>query len=311
MTYRGVRVLVLGATGFIGRHVARELSAQGADLLLSGRSAADDDPAIIEGTHSYLRCDLMQSADVAALIRSIRPAIIFNVAGYGVRPSERDASIAERINAELPGQLAELIAQHRNDDWRGQALVHVGSALEYGTASGDLQEATVCTPTTLYGRSKLAGTQRVRDVAAKHELSAVTARLFTVYGPGEPRGRLLPALMETAQTRQALELTEGKQLRDFTYVGDVVTSLLDLGAIAARSGEPINVATGQLTSVRDFVERAARVLGIDRGLLHFGALPTRAEEMAHEPVSVRRLRELTGWVPSTSIEEGVRLTAGR
>jgi nucleoside-diphosphate-sugar epimerase len=105
-------------------------------------------------------------------------------------------------------------------------------------------------------------------------------------------------------------MSAGLQRRDFTYVEDVAEGLLRLGrSSAAVPGEIVNLATGQLTSVREFAAEAARVLGIPSDRLAFGALATRAEEMQHDPVSVTRLRQLLGWVPSMPIAEGVRRAA--
>jgi UDP-glucose 4-epimerase len=304
VSYRGVRVLVLGATGFIGRHVAAKLAAGGATLTISSRDTVA--PAAIEGA-GYVACDVMRPDDVAQLFERAKPVITFNLAGYGVNPAERDEAIAGRINSELPMQLLELTSGAPRADWNGQVLVHAGSALEYGTAAGDLNENTMCTPTTLYGRTKLAGTVEIQQSGAR----ALTARLFTVYGPGERQGRLLPALIECARTQTPLQLTDGRQLRDFTFVGDVADGLLRLGLAAAQPGEIVNLATGQLATVRSFAERAGAVLGMDPALLQFGALPTRSEEMTHAPVSITRLRELTAWSPPTSIEQGIRATIAR
>ena len=71
----------------------------------------------------------------------------------------------------------------------------------------------------------------------------------------------------------------------------------------------INLATGTLTSVREFVTRAASVLGIEPERLRFGALPTRQEEMEHDPPRTDRMRGLVGWSPATSIEAGIRMTS--
>jgi UDP-glucose 4-epimerase len=304
VSYAGQRALVLGAGGFIGRHVAEALAAEGAQLILSDRSLPALTSVNVAGSAERIACDVMSSQDVADLLRRVRPSFIFNLAGYGVNPAQRDETIAHQVNAELPGKLAELSES-------STTLIHVGSALEYGTASGDLNESTVCTPTTLYGQTKLAGTLALRAQASRSGQRAVTARLFTVYGPGEIEGRLLPALIATARDRKPLPITDGSQRRDFTYVGDVVQGLLKLGVSDMEPGEVVNLATGRLDTVRNFVQRSAQVLGIDEELLQFGALPTRAEEMSHDPVSIRRLRELTGWTPATSIEEGVRLTAAQ
>jgi nucleoside-diphosphate-sugar epimerase len=135
------------------------------------------------------------------------------------------------------------------------------------------------------------------------------ARLFTVYGPREHPGRLLPTLLRAARGDGPILLTAGAQRRDFTWVGDVVEGMLRLGVTREREPSVVNLATGELTSVREFVERAARVLGIAPERLHFGAQPTRAEEMVHDAVAIERLVARTAWRPATTIEAGVGLTA--
>jgi UDP-glucuronate decarboxylase len=105
-----------------------------------------------------------------------------------------------------------------------------------------------------------------------------------------------------------LEMTRGEQRRDFTYVGDVADGLLRLGLAAANPGEVVNLATGRLTPVRAFAETAATVLGLEKTRLQFGKLPTRGEEMKHSDVTIKRLRQLTGWAPRMGISEGIERT---
>ena len=241
-------------------------------------------------------------------METFRPAIAFNLIGYGVDPSERDPSLAEALNDRFVGSLGELLVDYREPGWDGQALVHVGSALEYGAAGGDLDETTVPAPTTLYGRTKLAGTRRLADIAAERGLPALTARLFTVYGPGERKGRLLPSLLAAAVSDHSLALTEGRQRRDFTYVGDVADGLLKLALSDAEPGKIVNLATGRLTEVREFAQIAARILGIPPDRLRFGQQPSRPEEMTHDPVTLERLLRYTGWRPGTRVDDGITLT---
>lgn len=328
--WAGTRVLVAGATGFIGRAVAERLAGEGAALVLPAR---DPDAARslfrARGVSAEVPAwDVMDAAAVADVLERARPAAVLDLVGYGVDPAERDPALAEAINARWPARLAELLAATRDPEWTGQALVHAGTALEYGAAGGDLDERrTEPRPTTPYGRTKLAGTRALAERAALEGLPAVTARLFTVYGPGERPGRLVPSLLEAARTDRPLELTEGLQARDFTWVGDVAEGLLRLAGVAGHEtrgrggsreadtaplpGAVVNLATGRLLAVREFVRRAAAVLGIAPERLRFGALPTRPEEMRHEPVSVARLLRWTGWRPETGVEEGIRRTARR
>lgn len=304
--YRDVRVLVLGASGFIGRWVTRRLMGVGADLAVAVR-----DPASMEGEVLFgppLLVDLLDFEAVSDLIDQVRPSVIFNLAGYGIDPNERHADTARLINAELPPLLLESLHPLTGPPWRGQRIVHTGSALEYGTCGGDLAESTTAEPTTLYGRTKLAGTQALQKASISSNIASVTARLFTVYGPGERPGRLLPALLETAHTGNCIEMTAGTQKRDFTYVEDIAEGLLRLGTVQSLETNTVNLATGLLLTVRQFIVTAAEILGIPEDHLKFDTLPVRQEEMEHEPVSIRKLEELTAWVPSVSISQGIMRT---
>lgn len=306
--YDGALVVVLGASGFVGRWVALALARAGAHLCLGVRDA--DAARTLFGSiglsGQVLKADLTEAGGVARVVTECSPAAIFNLAGYGVDSRERDAATAARVNAELPPVLARAMLDNGDRRWTGQHIVHAGSALEYGTAAGDLSETTPEHPTTLYGQTKLEGTQRLAETARELGMRAVTARLFMLYGPGEHAGRLLPTLIESRDHADPIPLTAGTQLRDFTYIADAVEGMLRLGTLGDAELGTVNVATGILTPVRQFVEEAALVLGIDAARLEFGAVPTRTEEQRHEPVNLGKLRRLTGWTPSIPIREGVR-----
>jgi len=309
--YASTRALVFGASGFIGRWVARRLADLGAELHLVVRPGSGCEKVFEEySIHGkIITADLAECGAAGAVISEVRPAVIFNLAGYGVDRAETDEAAARRINTELVEEIALASADLDAGGDLGTVVVHAGSALEYGTIGGDLSEDSTPDPTTLYGATKLEGTRALARVCAETGLKGVTARLFTVYGPGEHAGRLLPSLIEAAAAKRPVELTAGLQKRDFTYVEDVAEGLARLALSGAAPGQVVNLATGRLTTVRDFTERAAAVLGIPRANLLFGAVPTRAEEQDHAPVTVARLKGLTGWTPPTGIEEGVRRTA--
>lgn len=310
--YAGRRIVVTGAAGFIGRWVARRLSGERAELVLFVRDAARAKrflaPLGIRG--KILELDLGDFTRLAEAVADLRPAAVFHLAGYGVDRRERDEETFWRMNAELPGRLAEALAVCGDRSWPGTQLIHAGSIAEYGPVGGDLREDGPTNPVTVYGKSKLAGTIEMARRCRDSGLRGVVARLATVYGPGEHPGRLLPSLLAAARTGAEIPLSSGLQKRDFTYVEDVADGLLHLGAVSLPPGEVVNLVTGQLTSVREFAETAAAVLGIEPVRLRFGVLPTRTEEESdHLPISSRKLREHTGWMPPTGIAEGVRRTA--
>mgnify|MGYP002784254989 CR=1 FL=1 len=307
------QIVVLGAAGFIGRWVSRRLCFHGAKPVLVVRDVqtAKEVFADYEINGEIIQADFQRLDSVTELIGGFKPDVVFNLAGYGVDHSERDEEAAYRINAHLVETICKAMAVHRNSDWPGQNIVHVGSALEYGEIGGNLAEDSAPNPTTLYGQSKLLGTNLLTQFCRKLGVKGLTARLFTVYGPGEHEGRLLPLLSEAARNSASLPLTAGQQQRDFTFVEDVADILIELALAEASPGEIVNLATGKLTTVRGFVEIAAEVLHIPKKHLNFGDIPARAEEMRHEAVTIDRLRKLLGprlKTPLTDIAEGIRRT---
>jgi len=308
--YKRARVAILGAAGFIGRWVAHALCEEKAIVYLvvrnKGIAKKIFDEYRISGQINEV--NLQDQEAVKNLFKKIRPSITFNLAGYGVDRSENDEKIAYRINANLVETICEIMNEIRDPGWKGQDLVHVGSALEYGAIAGNLSESSIPNPTTLYGKSKLSGTNNLSHFCKAFGFKGLTVRLFTVYGPGEQAGRLLPSLLETADTGKPISLTNGGQKRDFTYVEDVAEGLMRLGLAKIKPGEIVNLATGKLLSVRNFVETAAGILHIPHDRLRFGSIPTRAEEMKHNPVTLECLQQLIAWIPPTEIVEGIHKT---
>lgn len=309
--YRGVRVLVLGAGGFIGRWVCRLLSGSGAHLSLAVRQEAMARQVFrdFQVTGELLEIDLQDFSRVEQLLQQAQPAITFNLAGYGVDPMERDQRLSSVLNTELPAFSCQVLAGCRDRSWGGQAIVQAGTAAEYGRAGGDLHETTTALPTNPYGMSKLEGTRRFVESCRESQLAGLVVRLFTVYGPGEHAGRLLPSILQAASSGTVLQLTSGRQQRDFTYVQDAAEGLLRLGLVSTSPGQVVNLATGRLTPVKLFARQAADVLGLQADRLQFGALAERPDEMRHAPVNIQRLLSLTGWRPATSIKSGLRQTA--
>ena len=304
LDYRGARAMVLGASGFIGRWVARRLTAEGAAPILVVRN-----PVTVRG--ETMIADLAVPGVAARLIGQANPDIVFNLAGYGVDPTERDEALSYRMNAELVEEVADACAGlPSQENWRGLRLVHAGSVLEYGAIQGIVTEDSLPNPTTLYGRTKLAGTTRLTRLAQQRGLPAVTARLLQVVGPGEHPGRLLPLLLKAARHPDSapIPFSHGAQRHDFTYVEDVAEGLLRLGqcpgaALLPSPGKVVNLGTGFLSTAREFIETAATILGIPDWKLQFGALPSRTEEMQYEAVRVERLRLLLDWLPNPKIED--------
>jgi nucleoside-diphosphate-sugar epimerase len=275
-----------------------------------GRLAA----AFAEGAEVHA-LDLSEAGSARELVARVRPEVVFNLAGYGVAKGERDATGYRRMNTELVEELASALGGR--GERPGLRLVHLGSALEYGTSPA-LDERAEPRPSEPYGRTKAAATAAL--ARRRSEVASVVARAFTVFGPGERPGRLVPTLLAARGGTGRIPLSGGTQRRDFVYVEDVARALAELGELDAESlragrypfdAPCLNLASGALTPVREFVLALAEELGIARERLGFGDLPPLPEEMHHPPVPVERLRAALGWSPSPDPRDGLRKMAAR
>ncbi len=301
------KILVLGASGFIGRSVARKLAQIGVEPVLAVRDRASFSEIRarwqLKGPDCHL--DVTEEQSVRTALEAIKPDLVFNLVGYGIDRSEKNESLAKALNSDFPGFLAECLCNMSSSG--GPRLIHVGSALEYGELATDLAEiSTGLAPTSLYGRTKLAGTASVRQ-AREQGLDTVVARLFTVYGPGEHTGRLLPTLKRASIHGGAVDLSDGMQLRDFADVDQVATALVALAALPNLEFGTVNLATGKLSSVREFILTAAQILNLPQEHLNFGVVPRYADEMQHEPVNVERCCAMLGAPLSADMAGGLKM----
>lgn len=302
--FQGRTVLVTGATGFIGRALVQRLSAARARVVGVTRREVGQTAHGVE----WVLTDLGKPGSTAPLLAQFTPSVVFNLVGYGVDSAERSLEPAERLNAQLPRELAAgLERTPSGQEWSGCRLIQAGSAFEYGNREGLVSEEAECIPRSHYASTKLAGTQAVAQ-AAQRGLRCLVARIPTVYGPGEHPHRLLPSLLRLERGTPPLRLTAGEQQRDFIHVAEVVEGLCRLAVCDPLEAPIVNLGTGRLTSVRHFTELVLKAAGLPQSRVVFGARPHREDEVFQGPLSVRRLRLLTSWTPQIQPEEGIRQT---
>jgi nucleoside-diphosphate-sugar epimerase len=302
------RVLLTGASGFIGRQALSILSRSGHEVHAVARRAPSSK---VDAEVSWHEVDLLDGRATSDLISRLRPECLLHLAWYAEHGRFWTSPENVRwVEASLALLRAFVSAG-------GRRAVLAGTCAEYdwgalGEAPGDGKPLPRCeeygtplAPHTLYGASKHA----VRIVAERYaELQAIElawGRVFFLYGPGEQPARLVPAVVRSLLSGADTPTSDGLQLRDFMHVEDVAAAFVAL--LESEVTGSVNVASGEPVTVRSVVERIASITG-RAALVRWGALDRPAGDPPVLLADVARLHEEVGFSPSIDLEAGLQAT---
>ncbi len=296
------RVLVTGATGFIGANLTRRLVHDGHEVHLLVRPAdvrwRIDSISTKVHLHEVTLHDQERVEDV---VIGINPAWVFHLAAYGSYSSQRDAQTIVATNYNGTVNLVEACLKTEFE-----AFVNAGSSSEYGHKDHAPSETELPEPNSHYAATKAAATLYCRFTAQQTRRRISTLRLYSVFGPWEEPTRLLPTLMIYGLRGELPPLVSPSIARDYVYVDDAVDAFI----LAAKSsieepGAVFNVGTGVQTSLRELVELVRDQLMIDAEPV-WGSMKDRdwdTDVWVSEPA---RIRAAMRWKPVHQLEDGLR-----
>ncbi len=295
------RVLVTGASGFMGRFVPGLLEQRGHEVHLAGRGIASAAWPVPLGPQTSLHTvDLCAPGAAQALMAAVRPSHLLHLAWY----AEHGKFWSSPRNLDWVSASIALFQTFAEAG--GTRFVGAGTCAEYDWSHAILSaEDTPLSPSTFYGAAKAGLFGILSHAARSMDVSFGWGRIFFPFGPWESPARLLPQVIAGLLAGKDVAMSEGRQVRDFVYSEDAARMFADL--LESKFQGPVNIGSGAGLSVRDFVGIAQAQLG--RGdLLKFGALPSGADA---SPVMVadvaRRVAEVdTG--PFIGNEEGMART---
>jgi nucleoside-diphosphate-sugar epimerase len=311
------RVLVTGAGGFIGRHTLGPLLAEGFEV---HASTSSEPPAETPAQVHWHRADLLDGAAPAVLMGEVKPSHLLHLAWYTkpgsfwAAPENLDWLAASvgllRAFGDSGGRRAVVAGSCAEYAW--QRRTHcveedgVGGTRMDGTGMGWTRVGgTPILPATLYGAAKHGLHVVAAAWARQTGASLAWGRVFHLYGPHEPCGRLVSDVARALVRGEEALCTHGRQVRDFLYAPELGAAFAAL--LASEVSGPVNMASGEPVRVADVVGAVAAAAGRPE-LVRLGARPASSGEPERLTADVRRLREEVGWSPSLDLREGAERT---
>jgi len=289
------RILVTGATGFIGSHCVEAL--KGMDYEIHAVAYGDVTPEISSNKVFYHNVNLFKKETVKALMSDVRPTRFLHLS-WQVAPDSSASSVENYYWVQASLDLLLRFVENG-----GKRVVMAGSSLEYDWNHGYCTEdITPRNPSNFYGICKNALQEIVKGYSSISGISTAWARIFFLFGPNEHPRRLVPSVIRSLLRGEPALCSHGKQIRDYLYVKDVADALVRM--VAGNIEGAVNVGSGEPVSLKDLISYIAEKLGRS-DLVRLGAIPPKPNDTNLVVANTDRLKKEMGWSPRYSLSRGL------
>jgi UDP-glucose 4-epimerase len=290
----GRRVLVGGASGFLGSHLCRRLLATGAEVHgVSRRPEAAGGGEDIR----WWQCDLVNALAVQELLCRVKPDVIFHLGGMVT--AEPALELVEPTFHSLVASTVNVLT----------AVVRTGCGRV--VLAGSLEEPTgesvdALTPSSPYGAAKLAAGMYARMFVKLYQAPVVIVRPYMTYGPGQRPTKVIPYTIMSLLRSEAPRLSKGQRFLDWVYVDDLIDGLVRAAAHPGIVGRTLDLGSGTPVSIKDIVMRLVRL--IDPSITpQYGIEPDRPDDRIRL-ADVETTEHAIGWRARTPLDEGLAQT---
>ena len=288
-------VLVVGGTGFIGRHVLKNLSRKKYSLYSVSKKKIQKKNKL--KNIKYFNCDISRFKELKKKLNYDYDHII-NLSGYIDHSNKK-----ENINCHFNGSknLARIFLKKKI-----KSFIQIGSSLEYGNQKSPQIENHKCKPIGSYGQSKLKASELLKSYGKLYNFPYVILRPYQIYGPYQKKNRLISQTIIACLNNKKFDCTSGLQKRDFLYVNDFVELIKKILKYKKIRKETFNVGFGKPQTVKKVINIIKRQIKL--GKPQFGKILMRKDEIDSLYPSIKKIEKKLNWRPKTNLNNGIKKT---
>lgn len=292
------KILIVGGTGFIGYHLAKKCLKKGWEV--SSISLNLPKKKRFLKKVKYIRCDIAKKKFLQKSIRKNFDYVV-NLGGYVDHSNTKKV-----LKSHYDGckNLTEIFLKKIP-----LSFVQIGSSLEYGRSKSPNIENMKCNLRSIkstYGKAKLLCSNHVINLFKKKKFPSTVLRLYLTYGPKQDDNRFLPIIIKGCIKNKKFPCSEGVQLRDFTYIDDVVNAILKSLKNKNARGQIINIGSGKPKKIRNVIQDVKRIS--KGGSPQYGTFKLRKSEILKLYPSIKKANKKINWKPKISFEKGLKST---
>jgi nucleoside-diphosphate-sugar epimerase len=291
------KVLVTGASGFIGRHTIETLVSRGFEVhAVTSKSAS---VSISEDCHWHV-ADLVDVSTIRPLVKSIKPSHLLHLAWYAV-PGKYWTALDNFLWVQAS---LELLRQFREQG--GERVVMAGTCAEYDWNYGYCSElVTPRHPDSPYGVCKNALQEMLAAYSNATGLSSAWGRIFFLYGSHEYPSRIVPSVIRSLLAGEKALCSHGNQIRDFLHVQDVADAFVAI--LESPMNGAVNIGSGKPIQLKEVIHKIAEKLG-RFDLIELGAIIVSDKDPKLLAADVTRLFQEVDWIPKYDLDVGLETT---
>ena len=295
-----MKILVTGGSGFIGKTLIRQLLYLQTDFKILSLSLDSNDPDFFNDNVEHFCCNLGEKETYAKRVKEFEPDVVIHLAWQGIPDFSLEKCLS---NINMAATFFSTVFETGC-----KKIIVSGSCFEYNKAFGECNESDICLSKDNFTWAKNTIRDLLQFECEKKGITLCWARFFYVYGPMQRKESLVPTLIRSLQSGIVPDLRTPKNANDFIYVDDVAAGLAKMAVLDISSGI-YNLGSGVSTPVIEVSRIVENALYDTFGLTsELERKTAMTEQMVNFWANMEKTNQSLGWLPTASLEEGIRNT---